>query len=171
MNNLLQSLLKNYNNLLKERALIEVNLLKIKELIEINEKALNGDREDAPIPEMANKMPDIAAKTPDKPVNEPLKVTNDKPDNLPGYDEKMGWDKKVVYILSQTYKPATAKEIAAEIRKLEPNSRMSVEKSVELTTSRLSKAGIINARKEGVKNYYSAKREDERQSAQYVIPL
>jgi hypothetical protein len=70
------------------------------------------------------------------------------------YNEKMMWTEKILYALNELRLPATAHQVASAIHGLEPDSNLSIEKSVELTTSRMFKNKIINAKKEKNKNYY-----------------
>ena len=138
MDSFLQSLYTQYNDLLTQKQLLDLNLTKVGELILLNKGTLpTGQPRPAapPIEKVA--------------ITEPPAEKKSKP-----YNPDMNWQDKILYVLTGLNTSATAKQIAIKIRELEPHTQLSVEKSVELTTSRMSNAGIIGAKKEGVKNYY-----------------
>jgi hypothetical protein len=126
----LQSLYSQYNELSRQRKLLDANLTKIAELILLNNGQVPGE----------------------------VSMEYTTVGHIPGeYNPKANWQDKIKYILSKATRPLTASEIASEIRLFEPHTEKSVEKSVTLTTSRMSRDGEIIATKEGVKNYYSIK--------------
>ncbi|MCW3123949.1 MAG: hypothetical protein JWQ38_3441 [Flavipsychrobacter sp.] len=169
MNDLITDLRRHYEKLEKDREVLNTTLLKLRELIELNEK----NREDVlkqpsqPAQSIRQPVPADLSSTAAAAIPPPLTTARENLEkarrNLPNgnslqsYNPNTNWQKKILYVLNLLGKPATAKEIAQKIKELEPDSQQSVDKSVELTTSRMNKAGEIAAQKEGVKNYYSLK--------------
>jgi hypothetical protein len=176
MSDLLSDLKKHYDLLLKERAVIDSNLLKLKELIDLNEGrgrekektssqlTIKNREDNTPIsPSILPNREDSKrisqsilqnredSKEPSQTTAKPAAAST----GAPQYDTNMNWQQKIAIAMRLIGKPATAREIAVKIKELEPDSTLSIDKSVELTTSRMYKSGEIAARKEGVKNYYS----------------
>ena len=172
MSDLLSDLKKHYNLLLQERAAIDMNLLKIKELIALNEKII-VDEKDNREEIIKSSQSTLSNREENKKISQQILQQREELQNKPSqpkaptgkapgtnaggqqYDANMNWQQKIAVAMRLMGKPATAREIAVKIKELEPNSQLSVDKSVELTTSRMHKNGEIAARKEGVKNYYS----------------
>lgn len=176
MSDLLSDLKKHYQLLLKERAVIDSNLQKLKELIDLNEgrgreeekissQSIIKNREDI----NASSLSALPNREDSRRISQSI-LQNREDHNKPSqtttkpiaagagaqqYNTNMNWQQKIAIAMRLIGKPATAREIAVKIKELEPDSMLSIDKSVELTTSRMYKSGEIAARKEGVKNYYS----------------
>ncbi len=176
MSDLLSDLKKHYQLLLKEKAVIDSNLQKLKELIDLNE---GRGREEEKTPSQSiiknreviapSSLSALPNREDSKRISQSI-LQNREDHNKPSqtatkpiaagageqqYNTNMNWQQKIAIAMRLIGKPATAREIAVKIKELEPDSMLSIDKSVELTTSRMYKSGEIAARKEGVKNYYS----------------
>ena len=133
----LQTLYQEYIEFLKQKEIniregeiIDTNLSKIEELIRIN----NGK-----VPEGSYIKTSLITPVPAPPTEYQLCFT---------------WEARIRYALKQLNKPSTSKEIAEYIKSIDPN-RANTDKSVELTASKMYNDNILNANKDGVKNYYS----------------
>jgi hypothetical protein len=87
-------------------------------------------------------------------TSHPAPVTSKTETIEQSYNPEWNFKEKIFYILREKRKKMTAGEIALAIRGEEPNTKMSVEKSVTLTASDMGVKGDIECKKEGVRNYY-----------------
>lgn len=133
----LQTLYQQYSELLKQKEIntteakiIGTNLSKIEELIRIN----NGK-----IPDNSSAQGSFIAPVPAPPTE---------------YQMCFTWEARIKYALKQLNKAATSKQIAEYIKDID-STRANADKSVELTASKMYKDGLLEAKKDGVKNYYS----------------
>lgn len=70
------------------------------------------------------------------------------------YNQKMNFREKIVHVIHDARKPISAADIAAEIKRREPATTLSVDKSVQLNTSRMKRDEILGSQKDGKKSLY-----------------